>query len=147
MENLKIGEKEKKVFQTGLFDDLTVQDAFTIIALYAAQLDTKDCQDEIEKISDFLNNDALFSEKYSETRDRINKFQNSMEKVTPLRAIEKAKKVLTPELRQKAFMLAARIGKASQEIRAIKILQSLASKLSIEKEMVQKTIDSTLRRD
>ena len=146
MENLEMGEREKKVFQTGLFDDLTVQDAFSIIALYAAQLDTKECQEEIDKICDFLNSDALFSEKYSETRDRINKFQNSMEKVTPLHAIERASKVLAPELRQKAFMLAARISKATQEIRTIKILESLASKLLIEKDIVQNTIDSTLKK-
>ena len=147
MENSEISEREKKVFQTGLFDNLTVQDAITIIALYTAQLDTKDCQKEIDRISDFLNSDDLFSEKYSETQDRINKFQNSMEKVTPLHAIEKATKVLKPELRQKAFNLAARIGKATQEIRTIKILESLASKLLIEKEIVQKTIDSTLKTD
>ena len=147
MENSEISEREKKVFQTGLFDNLTVQDAITVIVLYAARLDTKDCQKEIDRISDFLNSDALFSEKYSETRDRLNKFQNSMEKVTPLRAIEKAVKVLTPELRQKAFMLAARMGKAAQEIRTIKILERLASKLLIEKEIFQKTIDSTLNTD
>ena len=147
MENSEISEREKKVFQTGLFDNLTVQDAITVIVLYAAQLDTKDCQKEIDKISDFLDSDALFSEKHSETRDRINKFQNSMEKVTPLHAIEKATKVLKPELRQKAFMLATQIDKATQEIRTIKILESLASKLLIEKEVVQKTIDSTLKKD
>ena len=44
MENSEISEREKKVFQTGLFDNLTVQDAITVIVLYAAQLDTKDCQ-------------------------------------------------------------------------------------------------------
>ena len=145
MENSEMSEREQKVFQTGLFDNLTVQDAFTIIALYTAQLDTKDCQEEIVNISDILNGDALFSEKYTETRGRVNKFQNSMEKVTPLHAIEKATQVLTPDLRQKAFMLAASISKATQDIRTTKILESLASKLLIEKEMVQKTIDSTLR--
>ena len=69
-----------------------------------------------------------------------------MEKVTPLHAIEKATKVLKPELRQKAFIIATQIGKATQEIRTIKILESLASKLSIKKEVVQKTIDSTLKK-
>ena len=47
------------VFQTGLFDDQTAQDALTIVVLYAAQLDTKGCQEEIDKISDFLNSDAF----------------------------------------------------------------------------------------
>lgn len=35
MKNSGLGEREKKVFQTGLFDNLTVQDAFTINALFA----------------------------------------------------------------------------------------------------------------
>ena len=42
IENLEMSERKKKVFQTGLFDNLTVQDAFTIIALYAVQLDIGD---------------------------------------------------------------------------------------------------------
>jgi predicted nuclease of restriction endonuclease-like RecB superfamily len=64
-----------------------------------------------------------------------------------LHAIEKATQVLPPELRRKAFMLAARISKATQEMCTIEILESLASKLLIEKEIVQKTIDSTVKTD
>jgi Pyruvate/2-oxoacid:ferredoxin oxidoreductase gamma subunit len=134
------------VFQTGIFDGLTVQDSFTIIALYAAQLDPEDCEEDIDRIMALLNSDALFSEEQLITRDQINKFQNSMEKVTPLNAVERAAKVLTPELRQKAFMIAAQIGKTTQELRCAKTLKSLATKLSIEKEIVEKTIDSTLKR-
>ena len=146
MVDSEMSDREKMVFQTGLFDDLTVQDSFTIIALYAAQLDPEDCEEDIDRIMAILNSDALFSEEHTLTRDRINKFQNSMGKVTPLNAVEKATKVLTPELRQKAFMIAAHIGKATQEIRSAKILESLATKLSIEKELVEKTIDSTLKK-
>jgi hypothetical protein len=43
-------------------------------------------------------------------------------------------------------MIAAQIGKATQEIRSAKILESLARKLSIEKESVEKAIDSTLKK-
>ena len=93
-----------------------------------------------------LNSDALFFGEHLITRDRINKFQNSMGKVNPLNAVEKATKVLKPELRQKAFMIAAQIGKAIQEIRSAKILESLATKLSIEKEAVEKAIDLTLKK-
>ena len=146
MGDSEMSDREKEVFQTGLFDDLTVQDSFTIIALYAARLDPEDCEEDIDRIMAILNSDALFSEEHTLTRKRINKFQNSMEKVTPLNAVEKATKVLTPELRQKAFMIAAQIGKAIQEIRFAKILASLATKLSIEEEIVEKTIDSTLKK-
>jgi hypothetical protein len=94
-----------------------------------------------------LNSDALFSEEHLVTRDRINKSQNSMEKVNPLNAVERATKVLTPELRQKAFMIAARIVKAMEEIRSTKNLHNLATKLSIEKEILEKTIVSTIVKD
>jgi hypothetical protein len=146
MDDPEMSDREKMVFQTGLFDDLTVQDSFTIIVLYAAQLDPEDCEEDIDRIMALLNSDALFSGEHLITRDRINKFQNSMEKVNPLNAVEKATKVLTPELRQKAFMIAAQIGKAIQEIRFAKILESLATKLSIEKETVEKAIDLTLKK-
>ena len=142
----EMSDREKMVFQTGLFDDLTIQDSITIIALYAAQLDPEDCKEDIDRIMAVLKSDTLFSEEHPITRDRINKFQNSMEKVTPLNAVERAAKVLTPELRQKAFIIAAQIRKAIQEIRSTKILESLATKLSIEKELVEKTIDSTKKK-
>ena len=146
MNESEMSDREKMVFQTGLFDDLTIQDSFTIIALYAAQLDPEDCKEDIDRIMAVLNSDTLFSEEHPITRDRINKFQNSMEKVNPLNAVERAARMLTPELRQKAFIIAAHIGKAMQEIRSVKILESLATKLSIEKELVEKTIDSTTKK-
>ena len=146
MDDSEMSVTEKKVFQTGLFDDLTVLDSFTIIILYAAQLDPEDCKEDIDSIMAFLNSDASFSEEHLISRDSINKFQNSMEEVNPLNAVESATRVLTPELRQKAFMIAAQIGKAIQEMRYAKILESLATKLSIEKEFVEKTIDSTIKK-
>ena len=142
----EMSDREKMAFQTGLFDDLTIQDSITIIALYAAQLDPEDCKEDIDRIMAVLNSDTLFSEEHPITRDRINKFQNSMEKVNPLNAVERAARMLTPELRQKAFIIAAHIGKAMQEIRSVKILESLATKLSIEKELVEKTVDSTIKK-
>lgn len=145
MDESEMSDREKMVFQTGLFDDLTIQDSFTIIALYAAKLDPENCKEDIDRIMAVLNNDALFSKEHLITRDRINKFQNSMEKVTPLNAVERAAGMLTPELRQKAFIIAAQIRGAIQEIRSAKILKSLATKLSIEKELLEKTIDSTIK--
>jgi hypothetical protein len=135
MDESEMSDREKTVFHTGLFDDLTIQDSFTIIALYAARLDPEDCQEDIDRIMAILNSDALFSVEHPITRDRINKFQNSMENVNPSNAVERATKVLTPELRQKAFIIAERIDKAMQETRSAKNLQNLATKLSIEKEI------------
>jgi hypothetical protein len=115
--------------------------------LYAAQLDPEDCKEDIDRIMAILNSDALFSEEHPITRDRINKFQNSMEKVNSLNAVERATKVLTPELRQRAFMIATRIVKAMQELGSTKNLQNLATKLSIKKEINEETIDSTIAKD
>ena len=146
MENLEMSEREKKVLQTGLFDDLTVQDAFTIIALYAAQLDIEDGKEDLDKIiMTFLSKDILFEEDDSNTFDRINKFSISMNEVNPLNALKRATEVLTPELRHESFMLAAQICKATQKIRTKSILGRLGSKLTIEKEIIESTIDSTTK--
>ena len=143
MINSEMSDREKKVFQTGLFDNLTVQDAFTIIALYAAQPDAgEDKEDLVELILAALRKDQLFDEDQSHTIARLNKFENSMGEVNPLNAVESASKVLSPELRQKSFALAARISKKTQEMRITKILTRLSSKLLIDKKIADKTIDS-----
>jgi hypothetical protein len=50
MGNSGISERERKVFQTGLFDNLTVQDAFTIVALYAAQIEIGDYKEDLTEL-------------------------------------------------------------------------------------------------
>lgn len=140
MENSEMSQREKKIFQTGLFDDLTVQDMFTIIAIFAAYFDPEDRQETTDRIIKVLSRDALFDEKKSHTMDRVNKFTNSIKEVNPLNAIEKAAISLTPELRKEAFRLAVQICKAAQKIRTTAILQTLASKLSLEKGFVDSAI-------
>jgi hypothetical protein len=44
----------KAVFQAGQPDSLTLQDSFTVIALYAAQVDPEDCQADVHKITALL---------------------------------------------------------------------------------------------
>ncbi len=146
MGDYEMNGTEKLVFQTAPFDDLTVQDSFAIIILFAAQLDPEDCEEDIDRIVAILNSDASFSEGHLITRNSINKFLNSMEKVNPLKAVERAARMLTPELQQKAFIIAAQIREAIQEMQSAKILESLATKLSIEKELVENTIDSTIKK-
>jgi hypothetical protein len=147
VENSKGTEKGKIVFRTGLFDDLSVQDAFTIIALYGARLDPEDCQEDVSKITVFLNDYPIFNEKSSDTLTRINKFVNAMEQVRSLDAVKTAAKVLTPELRRKAFMLASEIGMSLKEsnIETVEILKKLASKLSIDAKIVNQTINSIIK--
>ena len=147
MENSAMSERERKVFQTGLFDNLTVQDAFTIIALYAVQLDIGDDEGNLaELIVTYLYKYAVFDEDDSITIARINKFANSMGEVNPLNAIDRAAKVLSPELRKKSFELAARIGKATQELRIRNILARLSSKLLIDEEIADKILNLTFKK-
>ena len=147
MENSEETERGKAIFQTGLFDDLTLQDAFTVIALYAARVDPEDCQAEVRKITALLNDHSIFDEKSSDTSTRVNKFVNSMEQVKSLDAVQKAATVLSPELRQGAFMLASEISQSIQEspVETVAILNNLASKLSIDSEIVDHTINSMIK--
>lgn len=146
MEKSEGRERDKVAFQTGLFDNLTVQDAFTIIALYVAQIDPENCKADLDRILGYLKKDALFDENPSDTLARLNKFVNSMEQVNSLNAIERAGKALTPDMRQKAFMLAAQIGKSTQTslLETEKILERLASKLSIDANIVDKAAGSMI---
>jgi hypothetical protein len=142
MENSTMSEREKKVFQTGLFDNLTVQDAVTIIALYAANLELEEGKEDLEAtILEVLSKDKLFREDPSHITSRINKFSISMEEVNPLNAVIRAAEVLTPELQQKAFLLAVQIAKTTQKIRTMKILKSLGSKLTIENKFFESVND------
>lgn len=147
MENSEETERGKAIFQTGLFDDLTLQDAFTVIALYAARVDPEDCQAEVRKITALLNDHSIFDEKSSDTSTRVNKFVNSMEQVKSLDAVQKAAAVLSPELRQKAFMLASEISRSVQEslVETVSMLNNLALKLSIDSEIVDHTINSMIK--
>ena len=147
MENSEEIERGKVIFQTGLFDNLTVQDAFTVIALHAARIDSEDCQTDLSKIMVLLNDHSIFDEKSSDTLTRINKFVNSMQQVKSLDAVEKAAKVLSPELRQEAFILASEISRSIQEspVETVPILNNLTSALSVDSEMVAKTINSIIK--
>jgi hypothetical protein len=140
MEKPEMSKREEKVFRTGLFDDLTVQDIYTIIAIFSAYYNPEGRQETRDRIMEILSRDDLFDEKTSHTIDRINKFTNSMKEVDPLNAIEKAAISLTPELRKEAFRLAVRICKAAQDIRTTEILETLAVKLSIDKDTINQAM-------
>jgi predicted solute-binding protein len=68
-----------------------------------------------------------------------------MGEVDSINAVESASKVLSPELRQKSFALAARIIKITQETRTTNKLAKLSSKLLINKKIADKTIDSIFK--
>ena len=147
MKNSEDTKRGKAVFQGGQLDSLTLQDSFTVIALYAAQVNHEDCQAEVHKIAALLNEHSIFDEKSSVTRTRVNKFVNSIEQAKSLDAVEKAAAVLSSELRQEAFLLASELSKSVQKypLEAVLVLKNLASKLSIDSEILDQTIHSIIK--
>jgi hypothetical protein len=69
-----------------------------------------------------------------------------MGEVNPLNAIDRAAKVLSPDLRKKSFELAARIGKATQELRIRNILARLSSKLLIDEEIADNILNLAFKK-
>ena len=137
-------EKKAAVYQTGTFDDLTVQDALTIIAVFAAQMAPDHCEDDISRIGAIAMDHPEFVETKEKILKRINKFVNPMLAADDqIRAVEIASTVLTPELRDKAFELAAEVTLLDRVLTDEKkaVLDTLENKLSINREFAQKTIE------
>ena len=65
-------------YKSGPFEDLTVQDALTIIAVFAAQMDPEKCADDVRRIGAIAENHPEFVETNRNILKRINKFVNSM---------------------------------------------------------------------
>ena len=137
-------EKKAAVYQTGTFDDLTVQDALTIIAVFAAQMAPDHCEEDIRRIAAIAMDHPEFVETKEKILKRINKFVNPMLAADDqIRAVEIASTVLTPELRDKAFELAAEVTLLDRVLTDEKkaVLDTLENKLSINGEFAQKAIE------
>ena len=138
-DNAKI---EMAAYQSGPLEDLTIQDALVIIAVYAAQIDPEDCREDIQRIEGVLEKCEFCVEKKKGILSRINKFANTMQAIDPLKVVEIAAKILKPELRETAFELAAEVAMPDKVLTDQKkeALDTLAAKLSVGAEFVKKTI-------
>ncbi|MEE4264447.1 MAG: hypothetical protein V2I56_17320 [Desulfobacteraceae bacterium] len=137
-------ENKAAVYQTGTFDNLTVQEALTIIAVFAAQMAPDNCEEDIMRIGAIAMDHSEFVETKENILKRINKFVNPMLTTgDQIRAVEIANTVLTPELRNKAFELAAEVALLDRVLTDEKktVLDTLENKLSINREFAQKTIE------
>jgi hypothetical protein len=137
-------EKETAAYQTETFKDLTVQEALTIIAVYSAQMAPDQCEADVRRIGTIAENHPEFVETKGNILKRINKFVNPMITADDqLKAVEIANNVLTPELRKTAFELAAEVALPDKVLTDEKkaVLETLATKLSIDGEFAQKAID------
>jgi hypothetical protein len=137
-------KKEMASYQTGTFADLSVQDALTIIAVYAAQMVPDHCEEDVRRIGSIAKSHPAFVETKENVFKRINKFVNSMIAADDqLKAVEIANDVLTPELRKTAFELAAEVALSDKVLTDEKkrVLDTLETNLSIDSKVARKTIE------
>ena len=139
--------KQMAAYQSGPFEDLTVQDALTIIAVFAAQMDPENCADDVTRIGAIAENHPEFCETKGNILKRINKFVNSMLAAEDQqKALEIAKDALTPELLKTAFKLASEVALPDKVLTEEKktVLEILETKLSVDSEFSKKTIDKVI---
>jgi hypothetical protein len=136
-------KNEMAAYQSGPFEDLTIQEALTIIAVYAAQIDPKKCKDDVERIAATADRLPEFVAKKESITSFVNKFINSMQAMDSQKAVKIASNGLTMELRKTAFKLAAEVALPDKVLTDKKksVLDSLETKLSISSEFAQKTIE------
>lgn len=135
---------EVKAYEKDPLDDLTVQDAMTIVAIYAARVDPEDCEEDVERIKAILETYPAFRE----TKDivpRINIYINTMRSVTPIDTLDLACTALQPEQKQTAFEIAARIVISDRPLteEGKRILRTITSKLPVDGRFARKTIEKT----
>jgi hypothetical protein len=135
-------DKEMAAYQAGPLDDVKIQEALTIIAVYAAEMDYQNCEADVKRIESILEAHHLFVARKNEIFSLINKFVNEMEVRGPHKALEIAAKALTPEQKKTAFELAVEVTLTDKNLTAEKrkMLDTLKDRLSISTDFVEKTI-------
>jgi hypothetical protein len=134
---------EMAAYHSGPFEDLTIQEALTIIAVYAAQMDPKKCADDVKRIVATAERFPEFVAKKESIFSFVNKFTNSMQAIDSQKAVEIAANGLTTELRKTAFKLAAEVALPDMVLTDKKklVLDRLETKLSISSDYAKKTIE------
>ena len=106
MEKVDSKEKDPAAYQAGPFDDVQIQEALTIIAIYATQMDYKNCKADVKRIEELLEYHPLFVARRKEIFALINKYVNEMEAKDPDKALAVAAAALSPEQKETGFELA-----------------------------------------
>ena len=143
MSNFNEDTNETDRIEYGPFSKLVVQDAIIIIAIYAAKIDPSCSEEEIKRIEGIAERCPACVEKKVGIFTRINLFVNEMQMVGREKALEIAMEVLSPELRNTAFELAAEVvikGNTLPEQKT-KILEELVTKMSIEAQFAATVIE------
>jgi hypothetical protein len=125
-------------FQSGPLEDLTIQNALIISAVYAVQADPEKCK----RISALAQKHSLFVEKPEDTSARVNRYANLMQGEQSLKAVEAATRDLKPEHRKQAFAFALEAALTDEVLtgKKKKTLQTLAAKLALDNEFVDQKL-------
>jgi hypothetical protein len=135
-------DKEMAAYQAGPFDDVKVQEALTIIAVYAAQMDHQNCEADVKRIEAILASHHLFVARKKEIFSLINKYVNEMEVRDPHKVVNYAADALTPAQKKIAFELAVKVALPDHSLTAERkiMLDTLKDRLSISSDFVEQAI-------
>jgi hypothetical protein len=135
-------DKEMAAYQAGPFDDVKIQEALTIIAVYAAQMDHQNCEADVKRIEAILASHHLFVARKKEIFSLINKYVNEMEVHDPHQVMELVADALTPAQKKTAFELAVEVALPDKNLTTEKrkMLDTLKDRLSISTDFAEKAI-------
>jgi hypothetical protein len=135
-------KKEMAAYQAGPFDDLKVQEALTIIAVYAARMDYKNCEADVRRLAEIFERHPMFVARKKEIFSMINKYVNSMEAGDPHKALDKAVEALTQDQKDAAFELAVEVAEPDKQLTADeeKMFAALKARLSISDEFAAQAL-------
>ena len=137
-------KREMAAYQKGPFEDLTIQDAFTIIAVCVARMDYEDSAIDVKRIEAIAESRPEFIEERKYIVSRINRYVNSLPTVDLQKAVEIAADALkSPGLSEAAFEFASEVLLQGMVLTDKKkaILDSIATYLSIDHYFAQKIIE------
>jgi hypothetical protein len=119
-------------------EDLTIQDAFIISAVYSVHAS----KDKCKHIGSLAQKHPLFVEEQEQTAARVNKYTILMDNGNSVQAVEAVARDLKPEQRKQAFEFAieAALVDGALTERKKQTLRTLADKLDLDKEIVNLTL-------
>lgn len=144
--------KTNKKYDSKMLEHLTLQDAITIVAISATQIDLDtcryvdptSCQDAIRFIESKERRIPIFNEETERTTARINLFMNFMQTIDPRIELEKASEVIRGNnMEQAVFELAIQVALKNGSFNPEKkrVLDQIASYLGVEGEISEKLIN------
>ena len=142
MANTKPKETKMAEHQVGPFEDVKIQEALTIIAVYAAQMDYENCEADVERIVAILDHHPEFVARRKEIFPLVNKFVNAIKVSDPVKVLKIAANALTPEQRRVGFELGVKVAQPDQNLSADKkrMFDTLKAQLSISDEFARQLL-------